>query len=143
VIVRNSTQDPAEVIWQARKIGYDAIADELDDGLAGWIAAGQPTNRIPLVTPATIGDARVLDIRQANEYAAGHLPGADHVELGDLTHRIDDQPGRPTVLMCGHGERAMGGASLMARAGRPDVSVLDGGPQEWADLTGASLEVGP
>jgi rhodanese-related sulfurtransferase len=38
--------------------------------------------------------------------------------------------------------RAMGAASLLARAGRTDVSVLDGGPQDWADATGGCLEVG-
>jgi hydroxyacylglutathione hydrolase len=44
--------------------------------------------------------------------------------------------------MCGHGERAMGAASLLARAGRTDLAVLDGGPGEWTDVTGRDLETG-
>ena len=44
--------------------------------------------------------------------------------------------------MCGHGERAMGAASLLARAGHSDLSVLVGGPDDWADVTGRSLEEG-
>jgi hypothetical protein len=44
--------------------------------------------------------------------------------------------------MCGHGERAMGAASLLRRSGRRDVSVLCGGPDDGAEATGQHLEVG-
>ena len=76
-------------------------------------------------------------------YAAGHVPGADHIELGALATRAETLPDEPLVVMCGHGERAMGAASLLARAGHHDVTVLDGGPQDWADQSGDALEVGP
>jgi hydroxyacylglutathione hydrolase len=45
-------------------------------------------------------------------------------------------------VMCGHGERATTGASLLERAGHRDVSVLVGGPDEWASVRGAPLETG-
>jgi rhodanese-related sulfurtransferase len=51
-------------------------------------------------------------------------------------------PDEPTVVMCGHGERAAGGASLLERAGHTDVTVLVGGPDDWARDTGRSLESG-
>lgn len=144
VMVFNPDQDPAEILGQAHKIGYDQIAGELDGGLASWVAAGEPTGSIPLVRADALiylpEGERVLDIRQATEFAAGHIPGADHVELGELTTGAADQPTQPTVVMCGHGERAMGAASLLARAGHRDVSVLDGGPDDWAEATGGSLE---
>lgn len=92
--------------------------------------------------PGKVGSTPVLDIRQDNEFEAGHLPAARHVELGALTGEASEVPSGPTVVMCGHSERAMGAASLLARAGRTDVSVLDGGPQDWADATGESLEMG-
>jgi len=81
----------------------------------------------------------VLDVRQRSEYAGGHLPGARNVELG----RIADGPIRmdATVVMCGHGERAISAASVLERAGQPSVSVLTGGPHDWARSTGRSLEV--
>ena len=81
----------------------------------------------------SLDGARVLDIRQDSEFDAGHVPGADHVELGDLAERPESVPDGPTVVMCGHGERAMGAASLLARAGHRDVAVLAGGPQDWAE----------
>jgi len=142
VVVRAADQDPDEIVWQARKIGYDGIAGELGGGLASWTAAGRQVTRIPLVSADAVGAADVLDIRQAAEFAAGHVPGARHLELGDVPSRTDDVPARPTVVMCGHGERAMGAASLLARAGHHHVSVLDGGPHDWAAATGRSLVVG-
>jgi rhodanese-related sulfurtransferase len=89
-----------------------------------------------------VGGTPVLDVRQDSEFDAGHIPGARHIELGALPAQASELPAGPTVVMCGHSERAMGAASLLARAGRSDISVLDGGPQAWADATGESLEVG-
>ena len=46
---------------------------------------GEPTARIPLVEPREPGGGGpVLDVRQDDEFDAGHVPGARHVELGDL-----------------------------------------------------------
>ena len=97
------------------------------------------------------GDPSLNDINRADKFLdalASEQPpfstdpgDADHVELGDLANRIPDLPVGPTVVMCGHGERAMSAASLLARAGHRDVSVMAGGPQDWADAAGAPLEV--
>lgn len=140
IIVRNPDQDPAEVLWQARKIGYDHLAGELDGGVPAWARAGHPTSAIPLVTAGDLDEGRVLDIRQDGEFVAGHVPGAEHIELGDLAEDPDVASGEPTVVMCGHGERAMGAASLLARAGHRDLSVLAGGPHDWTEKTGRPLE---
>lgn len=142
VIVRNPDQDPAEVVWQARKIGYDEIAGELEGGLASWVGAGGTTGAIPLVSAEALEGAQVIDVRQYNEYAAGHVPGADHVELGELPARAADLEREATVVMCAHGERAMGAASLLERAGHRALGVLDGGPESWANSTGETLAVG-
>lgn len=142
VVVRNPDQDLAEIIWQARKIGYDQIAGELAGGLPAWTGADRPTGSIPVAGPEALDGARVLDIRQGGEYQAGHVPGADNIELGALTTRAADLPDEPLVVMCGHGERAMGAASLLARAGHQHLTVLAGGPQDWADTTAAALETG-
>lgn len=145
VVVRNPDQDPAEVLWQARKIGHDVVVGELRDGVAGWRDSGRPTTTIPVLGPREVGRTPVLDVRQDDEFASGHLPAARHVELGALgaaQERLAELSSGPVVVMCGHSERAMGAASLLARAGRTDVAVLDGGPGDWADATGESLEVG-
>jgi hydroxyacylglutathione hydrolase len=142
VVVRADDQDPAEVVWQARKIGYEQLAGELEGGVDAWTRAGRPVAGTPLVGPESLAGVTVLDVRQDGEYASGHVPGARHVELGDLPSRVDELPAGPTVVVCGHGERAMGAASLLARAGRGDVAVLAGGPEDWARQTGRPLRVG-
>lgn len=50
----------------------------------------------------------------------------------------DLEPG-PMVVMCGHGERAMTGASVLERAGHREVRVLDGGPDDLAAASGRTL----
>jgi hydroxyacylglutathione hydrolase len=140
VIIRNPDQDLDDVRWQAAKIGHDNIVGQVPDGVEGWRTRGDPTNSIGLVRPGSLGDQRVLDIREPAEYTAGHIPNARNLPLGDLPGRAEDVSNQPTVVMCGHGERAMGAASLLARAGRTDLVVLDGGPGDWASATGRDLE---
>jgi hydroxyacylglutathione hydrolase len=142
IIVRDHDQDPAEIAWQAAKIGYDNVAGELDGAMAAWTAAGEDTASISLTRATDFDGRRVLDIRQRSEYVEGHVPGATHVELGDIPERAADIPDEPTAVMCGHGERAMGAASLLERAGHRDLAVLDGGPQDWAGATGGQLLTG-
>ena len=140
VVLREEGQDAQDLIWQAIKIGYENLRGEVAGGIGAWAAAGLPVASLPLVGPDEVDGARVLDIRQDSEYAAGHLPGADHVELGDLVDRAEHVEDLPTVVMCGHGERAAGAASLLARAGRRDVRILDGGPADVADVLGVDLQ---
>ena len=140
VIVADPGQDLGEVIWQALKIGYGNLAGTLAGGMPAWEAAGQPVAVTPLLTPGQVDPAAVLDVRQAGEYASGHLPGARNIELGALTSQAAAVKGRPVVTMCGHGERAATAASVLERAGHTAVAVLPGGPLDWADATGRRLE---
>ena len=142
IIVADADQDAAEIAWQAAKIGYDNIIGQLDGGMTAWTAAGHDTASIPLTRAGHLDGRRVLDIRQRSEYLDGHLPGAMHVELGDIPQRAAEVPDEPTVVMCGHGERAMGAASLLEGAGHRHLVVLDGGPQDWVQATGGHLETG-
>lgn len=143
IVLREPDQDRDEVLSQAAKIGYENIVGEIAGGIEAWTTALRPTTSIPLTEATANPDVRVLDIRQRAEYHAGHVPGALHVELGDLPDAIDRLTDMPTVVMCGHGERAMGAASLMAGRGFSHVSVLVGSPADWVDANSLSLETGP
>jgi hydroxyacylglutathione hydrolase len=143
VVLRNLNQDPDEIVWQAAKIGYDHVENELRGGIDGWAAAGLPVSTIRLVEPDGIAGLRPLDVRLDSEFIAGHVPGAAHIELGDLAERLDDLPAGPLAVMCGHGERAMTAASVLERAGRRDLIAVAGGPSEWAAASDAVLEKGP
>jgi glyoxylase-like metal-dependent hydrolase (beta-lactamase superfamily II)/rhodanese-related sulfurtransferase len=142
VVLRNPDQDPDEIVWQAAKIGYDHVDTELRGGIEGWAAAGLPVATTAHAGPDRIDGHRILDVRQAAEYAAGHVPGVDHIELGDLATRVDDMPAGPVAVMCAHGERAMTAASVLQRRGRHDVLAVTGGPGELAAHRRSGLDTG-
>jgi hydroxyacylglutathione hydrolase len=134
VFVLNPDQDRAELVRQCLKVGYEDLAGELAGGIAAWQSAGLPTSTISLVSASQAVPGLALDIRQSDEYAASRLPGALHIELGALEQVAGDLPARPVMTYCGHGERAMTAASLLQRAGRNDIAVLDGGISAWNRL---------
>ncbi|MGP3923914.1 rhodanese-like domain-containing protein [Streptomyces sp. 8N616] len=139
VFVAAPGQDLAEITWQALKVGYERLAGRLDGGMAAWTADGGQQQTIELLTADRIAGRPVLDVRQRAEHTAGHIADAVHVELGDLAARTDEAPDG-AVVHCGHGERAMTAASLLQRAGHHGLSVLDGGPADWAKATGRTLQ---
>ncbi len=138
VFVLDEGQDRAELVRQALKIGYEHLAGELGGGMTGWHG---PVARIGLVRAEQLGGP-VLDIRQDAEYASGHIPGAAHVELGSLVDGAGVVGPGPLAVMCGHGERAMSAASLLAASGHTDLTVVLGGPADWSKATGRPLETG-
>lgn len=152
LIVRGPGQDAGDIAWAAAKVGFDALAGELAGGFDSWNGAAGP-DLVPapavVLAPAghllaRAGGGTVLDVRQGGEYAAGHVHGARNIELGALPgHLADlpaDLPAGPVVVMCAHGERAMSAASILARTGRDDIAVLDGGPGDWERAAGKALE---
>lgn len=136
VFVLDPDQDGHELVRQCLDIGHEHIIGELAGGLNTWRAAGRPVETIELVDPMEM-TGTIVDVRQANEYTTGHVPGARHVELGSIpSTRLPDEP---MTVMCGHGERAMTAASLLTAGGHTDVAVLAGGPDTWTAATGRPL----
>ena len=132
VFVVDGTNAAVHAVIEARKVGYEQL-----DGIVDIEAWDEPLARIALRQAAHV-EGTVVDVRQRNEYDAGHVPGALHVELGDIGDTTIPQG--PVSVMCGHGERAMSAASLLQRAGHRDVTVLVGGPDDWSAARGAALE---
>ena len=135
--VVGADQDRAELVRQCRGIGYDKLVGELAGGTTAWATHGLPLARTGLVD-AGQATGTVLDVRQQAEHAAGHVPGAHHVELGSIASAVGVLPPIDTV-MCAHGERAGTAASIIEASGRPAPAVARGGPDDWAAATGRAL----
>ena len=76
--------------------------------------------------------AVVLDVREASEFAAGHLTGSRHIPVGEVERRAGELPaGKPVLVVCASGGRAARAASVLRKAGRADVYCLDGGVAGW------------
>lgn len=139
VFVTEPGQDRAALVHRCLEIGYENLAGELDGGVESWTAAGRPLTTTPRLPIGNL-DGQLVDVRQASEWQSGHIPYVIHAELGSLAS-ISLADG-PLAVHCGQGDRASTAASLLERAGRSDVTVLTGGPPEWAKATGRPLEEG-
>ena len=80
--------------------------------------------------------ATLLDVRTAQEHAAGAIPGALLFPVDELRDRLDEIPGGPLIVHCAVGLRGHTAARLLAQAGR-EVRNLDGGYRTWAAGTAA------
>lgn len=138
VFVLDQDQDRDHLVRQCLDVGHERLLGELAGGIDAWTRSGRPVNAIPLVEPAAM-TGQVIDVRQANEYSAGHVPGAINIELGAVA--CSPMATGPVTVMCGHGERAMTGASILAARGHDEVAVLDGGPDTWSAATARPLEM--
>ena len=72
----------------------------------------------------------VLDVGEPVEWAYGHIDGALHIPLGELTGRLDEVPAAQTLVVCKVGARSAQAVAWLTRQGR-DVVNLDGGLLDW------------
>jgi sulfur-carrier protein adenylyltransferase/sulfurtransferase len=96
------------------------------------------------VKPLVGNGVPIIDVREAEEYAVGHLPGAKHVPRGYLESRIDaavpDRKQR-VILYCATGQRsALAAHTLKEELGFEDVASMTGGITLWKDR-GYDVEV--
>jgi rhodanese-related sulfurtransferase len=88
---------------------------------------------VPEIDAARVaGDAVVLDVREDDEWEAGHIAGSTHVPLSELMGRLDEVPGTdPLVVVCRVGARSAQVAAWLRGQGRDAVN-LAGGLESWA-----------
>lgn len=91
------------------------------------------TPTIPEVSVAEVpADAVLLDVREDNEWAAGHAPGAVHVPMTVLAERLADIPeGDPVYVICRSGGRSARVTAYLNQQGWDSVNVA-GGMGGWA-----------
>ncbi|MFC5139379.1 rhodanese-like domain-containing protein [Actinomycetospora rhizophila] len=80
------------------------------------------------------GEAVLVDVREPDEWAAGHAPDAVHRPLADLDPA--EFAGRSVITTCRGGGRGTRAAEALAEAG-VDAANLDGGLRAWAERGGA------
>jgi rhodanese-related sulfurtransferase len=85
------------------------------------------------VTAASVPDgAWLLDVREDDEWAAGHAPGATHIPLGDVGTRATEVPRDTTIyVICRSGGRSARATLALVGSGWDAVNVA-GGMQDWA-----------
>ena len=123
------------------RIGLDNVEGALAGGFGAWRKSGKPISSAGTITPRELRDERdrfqILDVREPDEFAQGHLPGAHELFVGYTSERIERlelDRDEPVVVTCSVGHRAGLGVSLLLREGFRDVRNLLGGMTAWKAL---------
>ncbi|HEY0794005.1 MAG TPA: rhodanese-like domain-containing protein [Chthoniobacterales bacterium] len=105
--------------------------------------AHQARSRIAEVTPNELCRIKpcpvIIDVREADEYAQGHIPGAHGISRGILEQKVDlliPDVSTPVVVYCSGGERGALAADSLLRMGYQNVRSLKGGLQNWLESGG-------
>lgn len=73
----------------------------------------------------------MLDVREPDEWNAGHIPGATHIPLGELGERFGELPtDQPIIVYCRSGNRSASGRDLLLGM-FPQVTSMAGGFNDW------------
>jgi hydroxyacylglutathione hydrolase len=92
------------------------------------------------VTPAQVKDLivdkdyYVIDVRNRNEWESGHIPGANHLMLGNLKEKLVSIPkNKKIIVQCQSGARSAIGVSVLQANGFKNVLNMKGGFSAWKD----------
>jgi hydroxyacylglutathione hydrolase len=143
VLLVTDIADLDDLARQALRIGVESIVGFIDGGLAAWRRSGQAVqagatldvDRLATLASAGGPDAPfVIDVRQATEYEASHVPGSVHIGAGDLPAILERLPrDRPIATICASGYRSSVGASMLRAAGFERVMSVSGGVPTWEE----------
>jgi hydroxyacylglutathione hydrolase len=150
VFIGRDDADGLRAARLAASVGVRSVAGYLAGGMTSWREDRSPVARMERLAAEDLPARRaadpslqVLDVREQGEWDAGHIPGSVHTPyhaVRGIPTGID--PARRVAVICASGQRSSLGASLLIRAGAPDViHVVDGGVGTWERL-GHPLEVG-
>ena len=89
--------------------------------------------QVPSVRPTEVTDgATILDVREDDEWAAGHIAGSTHVPMSEIVQRVAEIPAAdPLLVVCRVGARSAQVAAWLRGQGR-DAHNLTGGLESWA-----------
>jgi rhodanese-related sulfurtransferase len=78
-------------------------------------------------------DAYLLDVREPDEWSAGHAPGARHIPMMEIPARLAELPTeRDVAVICRSGGRSGQVVAYLMGNGWDNVRNVEGGMQDWA-----------
>ncbi|MCC6189543.1 MAG: MBL fold metallo-hydrolase [Anaerolineales bacterium] len=141
VVVEDDAARREEAVRQLIRIGYDNLLGYLEGGVKAWARAGYETSSARSISVHELRQRlrsdeplTLLDVRQADEWEAGHIPSAIHIENGQLPWIALSLPtDRPLAVQCASGNRSVAGLSVLARRGYTDLLQVEGGIEAWEE----------
>ena len=78
------------------------------------------------------GDYQFIDVREVDEYAAGHIPGTQNIPMSQIQQRLSEiNPETPVILVCATGGRSAKVAEFMASMGYQKLYNHSDGTKGW------------
>jgi rhodanese-related sulfurtransferase len=102
--------------------------------IARLMNRGQEVETTQAVQLINRRDAVVVDVRNADEYKAGHITNARHIPEGELDARLKELEkvkARPIIVSCGRGNRSAAVAARLRKLGFAEALSLRGGIAAW------------
>ena len=127
----------AAAVGELQLIGLDRVLGALVSAALSALST-EPLVTLASVAAAELGGAAagartVLDVRTRSEWQEGHIPGARHIPLAELTSRLEElRDSGPIAVHCQSGSRSAVAASVLEAAGFENVSNVAGGYAAWA-----------
>ncbi|TGD86159.1 MBL fold metallo-hydrolase [Mycolicibacterium sp. CH28] len=123
------------------RIGFDRVIGYLNEPYQVMFTHREDVEVASRLTTNALGERiadvpelQLVDVRNPGETAAGMIPGAVNIPVGQLPDRTDElDPRKPTVVYCAGGYRSSVAASLLRQRGFADVSDLLGGYGAWEE----------
>ncbi len=141
VLIGRDDADALHAADLAAAVGITRFGGYLAGGMTSWREDRRPVERIERVAlddlharwDADRDSLQVLDVRERDEWDAGHIPGSVSTPYHDLTGVPPElDADRPIAVVCASGQRAAVGASLLQRHGASEVwHVVEGGVPRW------------
>jgi glyoxylase-like metal-dependent hydrolase (beta-lactamase superfamily II)/rhodanese-related sulfurtransferase len=143
VLVGRDDEEAQRAVIPAIAVGIRNLAGYVHGGLTSWRLEKRPVDRIERETVEQMHERleadptlQVLDVRDPDEWHAGHIPGSLFTCWHDMTELPPElDPERPVAVICGSGQRAATAGSLAQRFGAQRVfHIVDGGVGKWGQL---------
>ncbi len=100
-----------------------------------------PEEARQMIEAAATDSVVLLDVRQPQEYVAGHIPGSKLIPLPDLMDRLEElDPSKPHIVYCAMGGRSRMAAQMLAGQEFDKVYNLSGGFHAWTGSSAQGLE---
>lgn len=137
VVLVTAPGEEKESIVRLARVGFNNVAGYLEGGLKAWQEAGEKTDLIINVDVEELAldipfdtHLRVIDVRKPSEFDGGHVEGAIHIALGDMTDParlagIEDE--HNLYVHCQSGYRSAIACSLIKKQGFHNLRNVTGG----------------
>lgn len=139
VLLAEAPDEAREAQRELLRIGFDRVLGELEGGVTAWRESGRPLRQTHAATMTDLAHAlergaalTIADSRELGEWSEGHLPGAVFTPVGQIAAAAAHLPhDAPVAVHCAHGYRSAIAASLLERAGLPEVWHVTDGYAAW------------